>query len=132
MNRNIKNQINNVLQGFSQIKLAFLYGSSLKRDINEIEDIDIAISGLNKIDFNILVDIQLALEKELKKKVDLVDLNTLNGLIQQQILCTGEIIFCLDQNLYVQIITRMLTFQEDILPFYKSAIKKRIERYIDG
>ena len=132
MKNKIKNIINNIIKKFSSVQIAILYGSSLKKLKNETNDIDIAIAGEGKINYQTLAELQIQLEKKLKKKVDLVDINTINGPILQQILCKGELIKCLNQNLYVKIIKKMLFFQEDILPYYKKILRERAERFASG
>ncbi len=132
MKNKIKNIINNIIKKNSPIQIAILYGSSLKKLKNKTNDIDIAIAGEGKINYQTLAELQIQLEKKLEKKVDLVDINTINGPILQQILCKGELIKCLNQNLYVKIMKRMLFFQEDILPYYKKILRKRAERFANG
>ncbi len=128
----LKKKIKNVLKQYSSVKLAILYGSSINDRKENINDIDIAVADLKKIDYEKLAKLQLALEKELQNKVDLVDLSTINGVILQQILCKGERVICTDQSLMVPYIKKMLYFQEDMMPNYTMILKKRAEAFIHG
>lgn len=132
MKNNIKNKIKTVLRNLPGIKLSILYGSSLNDLKNKINDIDIAVAAEKKIDYNLLADLQIALEKELQYTVDLIDINTINGPILQQILCNGEILICNDHNLYANIMKRMIYFQADMMPNYTMILKERAERFANG
>lgn len=132
MKNSIKNKIKTVLRNLPEIKLSILYGSSLNDLNNKINDIDIAVAAEKKIDYDLLADLQIALEKELQYTVDLIDINTTNGPILQQILCNGEILICNDHNLYANIMKRMIYFQADMMPNYTMILKERAERFADG
>jgi len=128
----IKKQIISILNEFNQIKLAFVFGSFGKKGFHKNSDIDIAIAGRDKLDYELMVKIQNKLSKELNREIDILDFRKLNGLILKQILTKGESLINKDNGLYANLISKMLEFQEDIFPNIKNIYKSRIGRFIDG
>lgn len=71
-----------------------------KENFTEESDIDIAIIGKNKIDLEDILEIELYLERELNREIDVIDLRSkdLSLFIKINVLNEGKIIFCKDNN----------------------------------
>lgn len=71
-----------------------------KENFTEESDIDIAIIGKNKIDLEDILEIELYLERELNREIDVIDLRSedLSLFIKINVLNEGKIIYCKDNN----------------------------------
>lgn len=71
-----------------------------KENFTEESDIDIAIIGKHKIDLEEILEIELYLERELNREIDVIDLRSeeLNIFIKIRVLNEGKIIYCNDNN----------------------------------
>lgn len=71
-----------------------------KENFTEESDIDIAIIGKNKIDLEDILEIELYLERELNREIDVIDLRSkdLSLFIKINVLNEGKIIYCKDNS----------------------------------
>lgn len=71
-----------------------------KENFTEESDIDIAIIGKNKIDLEDILEIELYLEHELNREIDVIDLRSedLSLFIKINVLNEGKIIYCKDNS----------------------------------
>ena len=128
----IKNIVISVLQKYKNIKLVILFGSASKDKLTKWSDIDIAVSNNDKISKSLLADMQLDLEKNLKRSVDLLDMQEINGIILKQVLTTGKVLIKKDTLLHAALMKKMVYFDADMLPGIRYILKKRAQRFIDG
>ena len=128
----ISNKIINILKNYKEVKLTILFGSASKGKITSWSDVDIAISGRDALSSSLLADIQLELEKNLKRPVDLLDMKVINGLILKQILTSGKVLIKKDALMYAGYLKKMVYFDADMLPGIRYILKKRVQRFIDG
>lgn len=97
------------------IEGVYIFGSVSRGEMREESDIDIAVIG----DFNFYdrLDFICDLEKELGRKIDLIDFNRSNLNFQAEIITNGELIYCLDEEkndlLEYKILAEYLVFEED-------------------
>ena len=82
------------------IGTVILFGSIGGDEFNDYSDVDIAILSENKIDLDNILEIELFLEKFLKRGIDVIDLNSnnLDIIMKANILNTGRIIYSDDNN----------------------------------
>lgn len=75
------------------VKRAALFGSIVYNRLTPDSDIDLLIEFRGRKSLFDLVDLQLALEKSIKRKVDLVTYNSLHPLLRDRILKEQTIIY---------------------------------------
>lgn len=83
--RKIRQKIIPILKHYG-IKRAALFGSYVRGDTRKSSDIDILVDIKKDISLLDFVGIKLELEDALKKKVDLVEYNTIKPLLREGIL----------------------------------------------
>ncbi len=108
-----------------------IYGSYAGNRQREGSDIDIAVSGKQKLSAEQKYEIIQKLSDKLKKQVDLIDLQAVSGVVLHQALTKGKPFFIKSKELYAEIIKRMLYNQADMMPNYNMILKKRRERFIN-
>ena len=128
----IKKVCEEELMNSSDILFCSVFGSYAKSKQRADSDIDLAIAGRQKLTFEEKFNISQKLSDRLKKQIDLVDLQAVAGVILQQALSKGKIIFVKDRNLYAELIKKMLYNQADMMPYYNRILKERRERFLNG
>ena len=134
MSRNIRLQktistIITVLEGFPEIVVASLYGSSLQERMRPSSDIDIGVASTKALTFEKWSEVRLELCRALKKEVDLVDLWQLEGRILLESICHGKIIVMKTSHVLVYLMKKIIYFSADFEPLTKNLVQKRLERY---
>ena len=66
------------------------------------------------------------------RPVDLIDLQSVDGLILVQALTTGRVIYCANRNLYAELIIKMLYNQVDMMPYRELILEKRRKAWISS
>jgi len=128
----IKNIITNELLHEDLIKLCILYGSAASGRLTDRSDIDIAVAGKNKLDPECLAELQVRLSLKLGYETDLVDINSVEGLILKEIMRGGVVLIKKDTQLYADFIKKVMYFDADILPNIKMILRKRVEKFARG
>lgn len=82
------------------IKNVVTFGSINTDDFNDYSDIDLAIIADKKLDLDDILEIELYLEKFLKREIDIIDLNsnTLDLFVKINILNCNNIIYSIDDK----------------------------------
>lgn len=82
------------------IKNVVTFGSINTDDFNDYSDIDLAIIADKKLDLDDILEIELYLEKILKREIDIIDLNsnTLDLFVKINILNYNNIIYSTDDK----------------------------------
>jgi predicted nucleotidyltransferase len=82
------------------ISSIIVFGSLCTDEFNEASDVDIAILTENKISLDCILDIELFLEKFLRRPIDVLDLKSdnLDLFIKINILNDGKVLFTKDNN----------------------------------
>lgn len=77
-----------------------VFGSILTDEFYEGSDVDIALIGEEKIQLDNILDMELFLEKYLKRDIDIIDLksDSLDIFVKINILNTGKIIYSKDNS----------------------------------
>ncbi len=114
-----------------EIKLAVLYGSAAKGNLRNSSDIDIAVSGREALDRDLLFSASSEISLLLGREIDLLDLHRVEGLILYRIMTEGKRIKT-DATLYVKFQGKALGYFEDFKPLQDMMRKARIERFING
>lgn len=93
----IKDKIIEILTSELNCDAIIIFGSFVRGTQNEESDVDIAIKVNNEVTRKELYDISNKLEEELKRDIDLVNLDTIeNDGFKYEILINGEVIYCKD------------------------------------
>lgn len=94
----IKDKVIEILNSTIDCEAIIIFGSYARNTQNEESDIDIAIKTNDIASKKILYEISNKLEEELKKDIDLVNLDTIeNDGFKYEILINGKLIYCKDE-----------------------------------
>jgi len=127
-------KITNVLKGDNNIVFALVFGSQANNgQANRLSDVDIGIFTKDDIPLLRMGRIVAALEKVLKKEVDLVVLNDLykrKPNFAFQVISSAKLLFTRDEDLFVEFKKNVFLYYLDTKPLIdmvKAAMNKRIE-----
>ncbi len=128
-------QLETLLQSYQFIDFALLFGSYANGTQQSLSDIDIAIHTNRPISLLEQGELISALEDALQKKIDLILLNALykkNAKLAFNIVDNHRIIFCHDQESYVDFKTYTYKYYFDQKPMYEMFDKALLERIKNG
>jgi len=119
--------VREVLLNFPAVRLAILYGSAARDHLRLDSDIDLGISTGSRADGDIKQALQLALADRLERDVDLVDLETVEGLLWESL--WNDAVFVLwNHDLVVRYAGKVQAFHEDVKPALMATIEARLDR----
>ena len=126
-------KITNVLKGDKNIVFALVFGSQANGQANRLSDVDIGIFTKEDTPLLRMGRIVSALEKVLKKEVDLVILNDIykrKPNFAFQVISSAKLLFTRDEDLFVEFKKNVFLYYLDAKPLIdmvKAAMNKRIE-----
>ncbi len=120
----IDNTLREVLNGFSELQLAILFGSVAKGQGRVDSDLDIAVLGKKPLCADEHIQIISALAEATGRPIDLIDLKVVGVPLLGQILKHGRRLFGTD-TLYGQLISRNLLDQADFMPYRNRILAER-------
>jgi uncharacterized protein len=123
--------IKKALKKFPEVQIAWIFGSAAAGRLKASSDLDIGIATGKKLSLKKKVDIQLALSRATKREIDLVHVDSVSGVILQQILCKGERIFTHNKLLLAALIRKLWYDQADWMPLYRRILDKRREMFLN-
>jgi len=129
MNSLLQSKIIEVVDLFPKIHFVAIFGSYAKNCNRTDSDLDIAIAAEIPMSYQEIMQIKKELGVKLDKEIDLIDLNTVNGLILKEALCSCDIIVKKNTTLYANLIRKLIYDQADMMPYYNRILKKRRENY---
>ena len=133
MNRNeIVHYLETCFRKREDIHTVLLYGSAVDGIFTDDSDVDVAIAGQQELSPEEKVVIYQELEKGLKRKVDVRDLNRQNGIFLCQILMNGVLVKNSDPGYLEKRTAEMIEFRQDILPILREGMTDRLHRFADG
>lgn len=97
-----------VLHGFSEVRLAYLFGSVAAGTERASSDVDVAVLLTPEASTTILDRLTHALERATGRTVDLVDLATAPPLLAHEIIKNGTIILSRNEEERVNFVTRAI------------------------
>jgi uncharacterized protein len=112
----------------SDVNLAILFGSLANGRATPRSDADIAIQSAVPLNLDRRVKLRAQLFAILKRKIDLLDISTLHGVILHQVL-QGQVIKSNHPHLLAKQYTRYLIEDADFGPLRRMILKKRREDY---
>jgi predicted nucleotidyltransferase len=119
------------LEKRADLRLAILFGSAARKKLHKRSDIDLAVA-LTESTPEKLGTLREELAALTHREVDLLDLTGLHGFILKEVLTQGTVIVKRDSPLYELLIKRMLIEEADWLPLKRAAMKKQLERFLNG
>ena len=130
----LKEKIKEVLKGYKEILVAYLYGSTVKGYEGKGSDIDVGL--LLREDFKAEALYPVRVAGEIKEKCGLdreVDVRILNKRpyrFLHQVITKGKIILSTDERERVRFETSVIDRYIDFKPFYEQYDEKRRERLL--
>ena len=112
------------------VKLGILFGSLTAGHATPDSDLDLGVAADHPLDIELKTILIEDLAQLLGRPVDLVDLQTASGLILQQVLVKGTLIYCTDRTLYATLIRNMLFNQSDMMPYHDRILAERRKAWI--
>lgn len=122
--------IRSVLADFPFIEFCTLFGSAASGRLTISSDIDIAVAGKEPLSLAVKNEVVLELSRALKRDIDLVDLQTVSGLILEQSLCQSSIVINKNRPLYAGLLKRLWYFQADMKPYVRRILEQRAEKWL--
>ena len=126
----LENKIKSFLKNYPDLELAILYGSFSSGKENSKSDIDIAIAIGKPLTLEERIDIASSLSRSIKKKVDLIDLLSTEGLLLKEVLTNGKVLVKNNVKLFEKLLKKMLYYKADFLPYQKRILEERRKRWI--
>lgn len=111
------------------LQVAVLYGTAAAGKLRPDSDIDLAVLYDRPLSVENRLTLLEQLDKRLSMPVDLVDLSQVSGVILREILCRGKVLIKKNPQIFVQLIQRLVYNQEDVMPYYRAALRERAERF---
>ena len=118
------------LTRYPAVKLAILFGSLAAGRATSDSDLDLGVAADQPLDIDLKTVLIEELAQHLGRPVDLVDLQTARGVILQQVLTKGRLIYCSNHLLYAAIIRTMLFNQSDMMPYHDRILAERRKAWI--
>ncbi len=126
----VKQDIAGYLAGYPDIALAILFGSLSRGKAHVHSDLDIAVAQAHALTSAEKLKLIEGLALIVGRPVDLIDLQSTDGLVLAQVLTTGQIILCADRVLYAELIKKMLFDNADMMPYRRRILAERRKAWI--
>ncbi|MDN4075307.1 type VII toxin-antitoxin system MntA family adenylyltransferase antitoxin [Fictibacillus terranigra] len=101
-----------------------IFGSYAKDSIHKESDIDIAFHSQKNFTPYELFELAQELASLLKVDVDLIDINTASTVFKAQIYSTGQLIYCVDENVFKNLQMTALSMYAKLNEERKKILKK--------
>jgi predicted nucleotidyltransferase len=131
-NEQIFQAVAEVLGVFPFIVLGSVFGSAAKGRLRPASDIDIAVAAVRSLRPNEKQLVLDALDRRLKREVDLIDLLQVEGLILSQALAKGKIVLCRDRVTLIHLMEKIVYFDADLGPLVKRSLRTKAQRFAHG
>lgn len=116
------------------VKLAYLFGSQVSRDIDRFSDIDIGVLFASKLPFHKKMEVYAHLSNSIerildKKGVDLIFMDEVPVELQFQIISTGKIIFSVNEDYRFRYESYIQGIYMDLKPFHEKSYRDIMESF---
>ena len=128
----IEEQVRAIVEQHPEIQLAVLFGSAVRGRLRPDSDLDVGVAAqipLSAIQRLTLMD-ELALTSG--RPVDLIDLTSASPPLLRQILTQGSVVVKKDPGLYAALLRKLWYDQADLMPGYRSILRRRRKRFAHG
>ena len=116
----------------TEIRLALIFGSLAKGRARSNSDVDVAVAADRPLDIGTKMRLIEQLAVLTGRPIDLVDLQVADGLILNQVLVQGRLLFCRDHALYARLMQRMIFDQEDAMRYHRRILAVRRNAWISA
>ena len=117
-------RLRTALQGRSEVRLAFLFGSTVTRGVDSAEDVDVAVSFAGSLSLLEQCALASRLEEVVGREVDLVDLDQASTLLRWEVARSGVLLSARDP--------REVTLFRARVPLEYFDLKPYLEREAEG
>ena len=114
------------------IRLALIFGSLAKGRARSDSDVDVAVAADRPLDIGTKMRLNEQWAVVAGRPIDLVELQVAEGLILNQILVEGRLLFCRDNALYARLMLRMIFDQEDTMRYHRRILAVRRNAWISA
>ena len=115
-----------------KVEICLLYGSGAQDNLNDMSDIDIAVSSEKGLSREDCLELSLSLSLKTGREVSVLQIERMQGLILREILSKGIYIKNVNPNYFSRFIIKMYDYSEDLLPFQLKGHQKQIKDFING
>jgi len=113
----LTSRLGRVLQGRPEVRLAFLFGSSVSRGVDLAKDVDVAIAFARPLTLLEQGSIATQLEQVTEQEVDLIDLDAASTLLRWEVARSGVVLLARDHAELIEFRTRVPLEYFDLEPF---------------
>lgn len=121
-----------VLEIFPFVVLGSVFGSAAKGRLRPASDIDVAVAGVRSLRLDEMQLVLDALDRRLKREIDLIDLFQVEGLILSQALAKGKIVLCRNRSTLIYLMEKIVYFDADLGPLVKRSLRTKAQRFANG
>ncbi len=129
---NLFEKIKHEFTKFPEVEIVIIFGSAVKNQLSRQSDIDIAFAQKKTASCEKKTQIYIALEKALKRDIDLIDLHQIDGHILKNILCEGDVLVKKSVHLLAFFLKKMWYNQADMMPNTRMILEKQVNGFING
>lgn len=132
----VANTVSSTLSSSAYLHTIVLYGSAARGELRtggEMEsDVDVAVAGTEPLSIGRRLELADLLADALDRKVDLVDLHRMHGLILKEILTTGVFLRKQRPEFVAAKMIEMYDYELFLAPQLRAARRERIRRFAAG
>jgi predicted nucleotidyltransferase len=110
-------RLGRALQGRPEVRLAFLFGSSVTKGLNAANDVDIAVVFAHSVSLLDQCEISARLEEIAGREVDLIDLDDASTLLRWEVVRSGIVLWSKDSRDLADFRARVPIEYFDLQPF---------------
>lgn len=119
------NFVSAVLERHPEVLLGFVFGSLANGSAGKDSDLDIAVAGRVALTRDEKISLIEELAAACGRPVDLLDLNTTDGMVLGQILQHGKLLVKRDPGLYAWMIHKAVYYDADEMPYRRRILEER-------
>ncbi len=125
----LDDQIREVLQPYTFITLAILFGSMANDSEQFDSDLDLAVQGERPLTQDEKMQLIEVLAQKFMRPIDLIDLKGVGEPLLGQIIAKGRRILGSD-TMYGKLLARHLYAEADFMPYQRRILKERRDKWI--
>jgi uncharacterized protein len=127
----LASRLGSALQGRPEVRLAFLFGSSVTKGLASANDVDVAVAFAHSVSLLEQCELGARLEEIVGREVDLVDLDEASTLLRWEVARSGIVLWARDQRELADFRARVPLEYFDLQPFLEreaEGLRKVLER----
>lgn len=127
----LASRLGSALQGKPEVRLAFLFGSSVTKGLDAAHDVDVAVAFSHSVSLLDQCELGARLEEIVGREVDLVDLDEASTLLRWEVARSGIVLWARDRRELADFRARVPLEYFDLQPFLEreaAGLRKVLER----